>query len=164
MVSNINQEREMTSQFPLRLAAAAGALMLAGAAGPGLAHEQGGDRDSAHVEKIIVITSHRDRDEGDRERGEGRRGRHVEAIRIDGAGSMADCGGARTAISQSTGNERERTRVVFCSSDALSAVQRAEKLEHVLARINSSEHLSAESKGRVAAAIRRAIEELRSAP
>ncbi len=148
---------------------AVGALLLAGLGlgSAGLAHEPGEGDDGDRVEKVIVIT---DKHGGDRhvERHIERHvERHVErrgqAMRHGRHFAMADCEGARTAISESTG-DREQTRIVVCDKGSHSAAQRIERLEHALERINSNDHISAEHKEKVVTALREAIGRLRATP
>lgn len=187
----------MINKGSLRVAAAAGALVLAGLGlgAPGIAHPHG-DEDGADskVEKVIILREGK----GGEHRGKGERvrsfhierdGKHgggdVRTIRIQrrgdhaGAGPrvrafhmadgarMIDCGGGeRTEVDEATGGEaaRERTRIVFCGKDGLTAAQRIEKLEKALDRINANGELSAEHKDKVTAALRGAIERLRTTP
>jgi hypothetical protein len=143
-----------TALRALGAAAAASMLALAGLASPGLAHDPGEDDGERKVEKIIILNDHR----------KGGGGEHrVRTFRIPSAAALADCDGERIAVSESTGGDRERTRVVICSKGDLSAADRAEKLERALARINANDELSAEHKEKVTAALREAIERLRSA-
>ena len=94
-------------------------------------------------------------------------GPRVRALHMGEGARMIDCGGGeRTEVEESTGGEttRERTRIVFCGKEGLSAAQRIEKLEKALDRINANGELSAEHKDKVTAALRGAIERLRTTP
>lgn len=174
-----------------RFAAAAGALVIAGFAmgAPGIAHPHG-DEDSAttKVEKVIILREgdgkhdgkgkhlRTFRIEGDGAAGEdGRRirtihverdgkagdgERHVRVMRLDGD-DLENCGGERIVRSE-TGGENDKTKVIICSKGELTQAQRVEKIEKVLTRLQASDDLSAEQKERVTAALRRAIEDMRT--
>jgi hypothetical protein len=144
----------------LRLGAAAGALMLAGLAfaSPGFAHDEGKAGDHDRVEKVIVITDHRDGEHADRS---GDRGPRVRAFSMDGM-NVVDCGGDRS-VTESSDNGR-RTRIVLCGRREGNPAMRVERLEQVLGRLTSSDQLTPEQKERVTAALREAIERLRAAP
>jgi hypothetical protein len=175
----------------IRAAAAAAVLALAGLGlgAPGIAHPHGDEEGAdSKVEKVIILRegkSGEHRGKGARVRtfhieGDGKHGGDVRTIRIqrsgdhDGAGPrvrafhmgdgarMIDCGGGRTEVDESTGGDR--TRIVFCGTDDLTAAQRIEKLEKALGRINANQELSAEHKDKVTAALRGAIERLRTTP
>jgi ribosome assembly protein YihI (activator of Der GTPase) len=51
---------------------------------------------------------------------------------------------------------------VLCGNSQLSAAERADKLEHVLSRLEARDDLSAEQKAKVTAALREAIEKVRA--
>jgi hypothetical protein len=147
----------------LRLAgAAAGALALAaiGFASPGYAHDEGKAGDHDRVEKIIVITNHDDRDRAGRDSRD--RGPRVRAFGMDGMRVM-DCGDSDRTVTESSDNG-ERTRIVLCSRGEANPARRVERLEQALGRIASSGQLTAEQKERVTAALREAIERLRTTP
>src|SRR5687768_16012022 len=142
----------MINKGNVRVAAAAGILVLAGLGlgAPTIAHPHG-DEDGADtkVEKVIILRE----GEGGEHRGKGKRvrtfhidrdGKHgegnVRTIRIERKGNHAgagprvrtfhmgdgawllDCGGERTEVDESTGGDR--TRVLFCGKDGLTAAQR----------------------------------------
>ena len=203
---------KMFNRGSARLAAAAGALVLAGLGlgAPGIAHpHEDGDSAERKVEKVIILREGEDgpRDgKGDRvrrfhvERGGDHDGKHVRTIRIEGDGdhdgkgkpvrtfhierhgdhgkdggrhvrafridgdNMIDCDGEKTEVDESTGGERERTRVVICGKGDLNAAQRIERLEQALGRINANQELSVEHKEKVTAALREAMERLRATP
>ena len=177
-----------------RLAAAAGALAIAGfgLGAPGIAHPHG-DEDGAvtRTEKVIVIREGDGKHDGKTKRvrtfhiegdgpvaadSEGRRirtfrverdgkaggERHVRVMRLDGD-RLADCGREEVVRSE-TGGENDKTKVIICSKGELSQAQRVEKIEKVLTRIQANDDLSAEQKERVTAALRRAIEDMRTTP
>jgi hypothetical protein len=176
-----------------RFAAAAGALIVAGLAigAPGIAHPHG-DEDSAttKVEKVIILREGDGKHEGKGKRlrtfhiegdgAAGKDGRHVRTFHIPrdgkagdgerrvrvmrfGAGDFEDCGGNQVVRSE-TGGENDKTKVIICSEEQLTEAQRIEKIEKVLDRIQSNGELSAEHKERVTAALRRAIEDMRTTP
>ncbi|HEY5721925.1 MAG TPA: hypothetical protein VIT45_06350 [Allosphingosinicella sp.] len=175
-----------------RFAAAAGALAIAGfgLGGPGIAHPHG-EEDGAvtKTEKVIILregdSKHDGKGkrlrtfhvEGDGKAGDGRRirtvhigrdgkagegERHVRVMRF-GEGALHDCDGEEVARSE-TGGENDKTKVIICSKDQLTQAQRIEKIEKVLTRIQSNDELSAEHKEKVTAALRRAIEDMRTTP
>ena len=177
-----------------RFAAAAGVLAIAGFAigAPGIAHPHG-DEDEAttkKVEKVIILREVDGKHEGKGKRlrtfhieGDGAAGhdgkrirtfhiprdgkagdgeRHVRVMRF-GAGDLEDCGGDQVVRSE-TGGENDKTKVVICSKDQLTEAQRIEKIEKVLNRIQSNGELSPEHNERVTAALRRAIEDMRTTP
>lgn len=176
-----------------RFAAAAGALAIAGfgLGAPGIAHPHGdGDRAVTKTEKVIVIREGDGKHDGKAKRvrtfhieGDGAAGkdgerirtfhverdgkagdgeRHVRVMRLDGD-RLADCGGEEVVRSE-TGDENDKTKVIICSKGELTQAQRVEKIEKVLTRIQANDDLSAEQKERVTAALRRAIEDMRTAP
>jgi len=172
-------------------AAAALAIAGFGLGAPGMAHPHG-DEDGAVVktEKVIVIREGDGKHDGKTKRvrtfhiegdgpiaadSEGRRirtfhierdgkagdgERHVRVMRLDGD-RVADCGGEPVVRSE-TGGENDKTKVIICSKGELTQAQRVEKIEKVLNRIQANDDLSAEQKERVTAALRRAIEDMRT--
>lgn len=174
-------------------AAGALAIAGFGLGAPGIAHPHG-DEDGAvtKTEKVIVIREGDGKHDGKTKRvrtfhiegdgpaagdSEGRRirtfhverdgkagdgERHVRVMRLDGD-RLADCGGEEVVRSE-TGGENDKTKVIICSKDQLTQAQRIEKIEKVLTRIQSNDELSAEHKERVTAALRRAIEDMRTTP
>ena len=158
-----------------RFAAAAGALAVAafGLGAPGIAHPHG-EEDGAvtKTEKVIILRegdSKHDRKgkrvrtfhiEGDGKAGDGER--HVRVMRF-GEGALHDCDGQEVVRSE-TGGENDKTKVIICSKEQLTEAQRIEKIEKVLNRIQSNDKLSAEHKEKVTAALRRAIDDMRTTP
>ena len=59
--------------------------------------------------------------------------------------------------------EAHQDKVVICSRGDVSAEDRAKKLESALARINSNDDLSAETKAKITTALREAIGRLNTA-
>ena len=176
-----------------RFAAAAGVLAIAGLAlgAPVIAHPHGEeDRAETKVEKVIILREGDLKHEGKGKRlrsfhieGDGAAGhdgkrvrtfhierdgkhgdaeRHVRVMRFDG-GLLEDCDGNEVVRSE-TGDDKDKTKVIICSKDQLTEAQRVEKIEKVLTRIQSNDRLSAEHKERVTAALRRAIEDMRTTP
>ena len=173
-----------------RFAVAAGGLAIAGIGlgAPGIAHPHG-DEDGAvrKTEKVIILREGDGKHDGKKIRrvhvvgdaadGEGRRirtfhidrdgkagdgERHVRVIRLDGD-RLADCGGEEVVRSE-TGDDKDKTKVIICSKDQLTQAQRVEKIEKALTRIQANDDLSAEQKERITASLRRAIEDMRTAP
>ena len=142
----------MIDRKPPSLAAAAAAILLAAAAAPPvLAHDRGDHHE--RTERIIIMS--------DSAHGPETAGR-VHALDHDGA-RIVDCAGNHKVVDQSTGEGRERTRIVLCDHGNATAADRAQRLEHALARIEANDELSSEHKAQVSAALREAIERLRSA-
>ena len=176
-----------------RFAAAAGALAIAafGLGAPGIAHPHG-EEDGAvtKTEKVIILREGDSKHDGKGKRlrtfhieGDGKAGadgrrirtvhidrdgkagegeRHVRVMRF-GEGALHDCDGEEVVRSE-TGGENDKTKVIICSKEQLTAAQRIEKIEKALTRIQSNDRLSAEHKERVTAALRRAIEDMRTTP
>jgi hypothetical protein len=127
-------------------------LLVAGAAAtPLLAHP--GEHQQKH--KIIIMT---EGDDGDA-MGEA----HAEAREHGSRVMVAECGGDKTEFSGSSDAKREKARVVICNRGNVSAADRARRLEHVLARINADDELSAETKAKISTALRDAIGRLNTA-
>lgn len=150
--------------------AAAAAMLAAGAAfTPGLAQESA-TKEEEKVERIIIL-EHKD-GEG---HGDGVRvmRRHVKEgdgkvrrihIARDGDGprhfAMVECEGEKTRIDEATG--KEKTKIVLCGKDGLNAEERAARLEEIRAKLADREHLSAEHRAKVEAALTEAITRLRA--
>lgn len=137
-----------SASIALKLAAAASVAL----AGVALAHPHEGGEGKDKVQKVIVL-SKRDGKAG------GEPPRHFRMMRGE-RGEFTCPAGDSTRIDETTGGER--TKVVICGDDKMSNADRAKKLEETLARIRSEDHLSAEHKGKVAAALEEAIARLRS--
>ena len=137
-----------STSFALKLAAAA-SVTLAGAA---LAHPEHGGEAREKIQVILMKNS-----------GDGKQVhapvREFRMLRGEG-GSFTCPNGEETKIDESTG--RERTKILFCGDDKLSSADRANKLEETLAKLRSEDHLSAEHKGKVVAALEEAIARLRA--
>lgn len=126
-------------------------LFAAASAAPALTHEPA---DGKREQKIIIM-SERHQEGGETEHGETRR--RVSRVVI------ADCGGDKTEFSGSSEGKGEKARVIVCTRGETSTADRAERLEHVLERINANEDLSAEAKARIGTALRDAIARLNTA-
>jgi hypothetical protein len=128
-----------------------GAPALIAAAGAALAHPHAGGDGKETVQKIIVL------DGKHRAKGDGERVRQFHFRR--GAGGGFECDGEQTRVDETTGGDR--TRILICGDDKLSAADRAARLEETLAKIRSEDHLGAEHKAKVEAALSAAISRLR---
>lgn len=133
-------------------AAAAASVALAGAA---LAQPHEGGEAKEKVEKIIVLRGPIAKD--GKEAGE-----RVRQFRImRGPGGEFRCpNGEEVKIDETTG--KDRTKILVCGDGKLSGAERAKKLEETLSRIRSDEHMSAEHKGKVEAALQDAIARARA--
>ena len=167
---------------------AAALIGLAGlAAGAAFAHPHlDGDGDKVRkVEKIIILEHEGGKDKDGKTRrfhiekmgpgGHGKPGepgaRRFRVITPGGPGGpggpevhamhMADCDGGETMVDESAGDDKRKTRVVFCGKG--DGKTRAERLEKALERIASNEHIDAEHKARITASLREAIEKARAA-
>lgn len=84
-------------------------------------------------------------------------------FRIEGGDEfIAKCEGSKDEVAEASPDGKERTRIVLCGHNQLSAAERADRLEHVLSRLESRDDLSAEQKARVTAALREAIDKVRA--
>lgn len=91
-------------------------------------------------------------------------GPRVRAFAMHG-GELADClGGDREVTESNEGGKH--SKVILCTRGGAEAnpAQRVERLEQALSRLTSSDQLTAEQKERVTAALREAIEKLRTTP
>jgi hypothetical protein len=87
----------------------------------------------------------------------------VHRFRVEGGDEfIAKCDGTKDEVAAASPDGKERTRIVLCGHTQLSAAERAEKLEHVLSRLEAREDLTAEQKARVTAALREAIDRVRA--
>jgi hypothetical protein len=107
--------------------------------------------------RVIILT---DRHHGPAE-GAPADGRRIRVYGLNGDGEIA-CGADHRVIERSSPDGHEHSKVVLCGHTELSAEERSARLEHVLERIQHMDGLSDSSKERVTAALRGAIEELRS--
>jgi hypothetical protein len=137
------------------------ALAAAGAAGLGFAtvgvahpHPDGQSR------KVIVLTDHETK--GEHRRDGKHRIRTFRHHRGPGHGaSLVHCEGERREIGGGESEDGKKTRIILCSKGGDSAAQ-AEKLERALERVQANDHLEGEHKEKVVAALREALERLRS--
>ena len=137
-----------STSIALKLAAAA-SVALAGAA---LAHPHQDGEGKDKVQKIIILSKH----DG---KGPHKPVREFRMLRGEG-GTFTCPNGDATKIDETTGGER--TKVLICGDDKLSNADRAKKLEETLAKLRSEDHLSAEHKVKVEAALQEAIARLRA--
>jgi hypothetical protein len=136
------------TSIALKLAAAA-SVALAGAA---LAHPEHGGDGKDKVQRVIILS----KADG---KGPHKPVREFRMMRGEG-GEFACPNGDQTKIDETTGGER--TKVLICGDDKLSNTDRAKKLEETLARLRAEDHLGAEHKGKVVAALEEAIARLRA--
>jgi len=138
------------------ISAAAGAAMLAGGLAVTAVRAAGDDdgkaRTETRTEQVIVMTN--------RKGGEGGDDSHVRTFTFDSAASA--CTGARDEVNETSGDGREKTRILFCANGNASPAERAERLQHALARIEANDSLSAEQKEKVVTALRDAIARLQT--
>jgi hypothetical protein len=88
----------------------------------------------------------------------------VHRFRIEGGGEAlaAQCAGQKDEVNAASDDGKQHTRIVLCGNSQLSAAERADKLEHVLSRLEARDDLSAEQKAKVTAALREAIQKVRA--
>jgi len=132
----------------------AAALTVACVAAPVLAAD---DTPGQKTEKIVIIE--RAGGHGDGE------AREVHRFRLEGADGEAlagRCAGQKDEVNATSDDGKQHTRILVCGNGQLSAAERAEKLEHVLSRLEARDDLSAEQKAKVTAALREAIDKVRS--
>jgi hypothetical protein len=135
----------------------AAALAAATLAAP--AYGRGGSEDDVVTSdgnaRVIILTDrdHRPADGAD--------GHRVRVLSMNGDGEI-DCGADHRVIERSSPDGHEHSKIVLCGRTDLSTEERSARLEHVLERIQHMDGLSDASKERVAAALRGAIEELRT--
>jgi hypothetical protein len=134
--------------------AAAACVALSGAA---LAHPHPDGTGEAKVRKVIVLSSRHDAKQDGKEAP-----RPPRAIpMVPGERGDFSCpNGEATKVDETTGGDR--TRIMICADDTLSSGERAAKLEEALARIRSDDHVGAEHKAKVEAALQDAIARLRA--
>jgi hypothetical protein len=109
------------------------------------------DRDGRHRRVVICHMG-----------GDAPRDGAIRAFSMDGI-EAANCVGDRNA--RESGENGQHRQVVVCTrGSAASAAMQAERLEQMLGRINANSELTADQKERVTAALREAIEQLRTTP
>ncbi len=138
-----------STSIVLKLAAAASVA----AAGAALAHPHEGGEGKDKIQSVIVLNSKGDSKDAEK------RIRGFRMMRGEG-GEFSCPDGEATKVDETTGGNR--TKIMICSSDKLSGAERAKKLEETLARIRSEDHLGAEHKAKVEAALQEAIARLRA--
>jgi hypothetical protein len=156
------------------LGLAAAFSLLAGATGAALAHPHP-DGDGKQVKRIVIIEDGK----GDGDHAKGERVRRFEIIRdgeahagadgprvrrfeMNGHDGLVDCDGGEKVVDDSAEADGKKTKVVICTKGKPTA-ESAARMEKALARIQSSEELSAEQKARIETALRSAMERARSA-
>ena len=136
------------------ISAAAGAAMLAGGFAVTAARAAGDDdgkaRAETRTEQMIVMTNRTGQEGGD--------DAHVRTFMLDHAASA--CTGVKDEVNETSADGREKTHILFCGN--ASPADRAERLQHALARIESNDSLSAEQKEKVVTALRDAIARLQT--
>lgn len=132
------------------LSVATGLLAAALAASPALAHEPEGKEKN---QKVIIMT---ERHDGAGEAHQGKKHHRTHMV-------IADCAGDKAEFSGDDAAKGQKAKVVICSRGDVSAEDRAKKLESALARINSNDNLSAETKAKITTALRDAIGRLNTA-
>jgi hypothetical protein len=154
---------KMPSTKLVRLAAAA-ALVAIGGSGAALAKaDKGGEK----VQKIIILRDGPAPEGGKGETHEfrivrrGPGGGEVRAFSFDG--KEIACADGDKVVDHSEGDGKQKTKILICDKGGDPAM-RAKHIEEAMARINSNEHLSAETKARITASLREALERTRSAP
>jgi hypothetical protein len=131
----------------------AASLLLTGlAASPLMAQDTAGPEQKK--QKVIIITESRD-GAGEVHAGKKHHGTHM---------LVADCVGDKDDFAAENSAKGEKARVVICSRGNVGLADRAKRLESVLARINSNNELSTETRAKISTAIRGAIERLNTAP
>lgn len=169
MMTSHRRSRLRTLGGSAALSLLAGAAFTAGA--PGLAQDEGARDDDGRRERRVIIRTDRGGDRSDagdrrdrRERvivmtdrrdGEPRDHRRVRIIGPDGEGHCDN--GDATRIEE--GSERDRTRIVLCTSG--DARGREEALVQARDRLAADDDLGAETRSRITAALDREIARLR---
>jgi hypothetical protein len=138
------------------ISAAAGAALLAGGFAFTAAMAAGDDdakaRTESRTEQVIVMTNRVGQEGGD--------DAHVRTFMLDHSASA--CTGTKDEVNATSNDGREKTHVILCGNENASAADRAERLQHALARIESNDSLSAEQKEKVVTALRDAIARLQT--
>lgn len=157
------------------------ALMLAGGfAGSAFAQDADAKK-GEHLERVIMIRSHGDGPPpaaGDRRveifhldgnNPPMKDGQAIRSFRVERDGSgleqLGDCvGGQRSEVKAESEDAHQKTRIILCDKGNVSPAERVASLERVIGRIQSDDHLSAEHKAKVTAALREALDKLRATP
>jgi hypothetical protein len=138
------------------LGLAAASLLLAGAGGAAFAHPHPGG-DGEKVKRFVII-----HDGKGAEHSGVRAGDRFRALAINGKDGLVECNGGEKIVDEVTGDDGDKTKVIFCSKGA-PTVADAERLEEALARITEINQFSDEQKARIETALRSAIDRARSA-
>jgi hypothetical protein len=138
------------------ISAAAGAAMLAGGFAVTAVRAAGDDdakaRTETRTEQVLVMTSRNGQESSD--------DAHVRTFTLDSATSA--CTGDKDEVSATSADGREKTHILLCGNGNASPAERAERLQHALARIGSNDSLSADQKEKVVTALRDAIARLQT--
>ncbi|HWH17899.1 MAG TPA: hypothetical protein VNT77_06115 [Allosphingosinicella sp.] len=115
-------------------------------------------KEDKKVEKIVIL----ERVGGDHKAGKEGEGKSFRIHRLDGGPEIAlrDCDGDKTEVNEGTG--KERTHIILCGKDGVSAEDRVKRLEELRTKLAQNDKLSAEHRSRVEAALQKAIERLRA--
>jgi hypothetical protein len=135
--------------------AVAATLAAALSAGAAFAHPDHA-KDESKVERVIVL-SHSDK--------EGKPGEKRDfLLHSDGKGIrdivLKVCNGEKTEIDE--GTDKQKTRVVFCGKPGMTGEERAKRLEEIKAKLAQRDHLGAEHRAKVDAALQQAINRARA--
>jgi hypothetical protein len=136
-----------------------GATALIGAlAVPGLAQDSE-KKEEKTVERIVIMEHGKDH--------KTHKGGETRIMRMHSKGDgahhhfvMADCDGDKTEVDEATG--KEKTRIILCGKGGLSAEDRVKELEEIRTRLAQNDHLGAEHRAKIEAALQRAIDRLRA--
>ena len=149
----------------LASAAAAAAFALAA---PACAAPQASEPDSTTTTtethngdgQTVFVLTNRHRGPGQEPAGADGQNR-VRIFKLMGA-NAADCT-EKPLVDQASPDGHDRTKILICGQGELSAADRSAKLEHMMERVQHMDGLSDESKERLTAALREAIEQLHNA-
>ena len=130
--------------------------VLAAAAVPGLAQDSQANEEKK-VERVVIVT-HADKDSKPGEKREVRV--HREGRGPMGEIALHNCDGEKTEINETTG--KEKTKILFCGKPGMTAEERVKKLEELRSKLADGEHLGAEHRAKVEAALQEAINRARA--
>ena len=140
--------------------------------------------DDGHAQRFVVLSQHLGQDGHAAHDGTYRvQGNDGTVYQIDGGNGVAvvhakdgktyrvlamgdravACGPAHALVDQQGGDAHDKTRVILCGNEAANPAERADRLEHMMDRIQHMDGLSDSSKERLTTALREAITELRAA-
>ncbi len=126
------------------------------AAVPALA-QQAPAKEETKVTRVILMT-HADKDVKPGEKRE-------LSLHRDGTGRLGnvvlkDCDGEKTEINE--GTDKQKTKIVLCVTPGMTGEERAKRLEEIRTKLAQSDHLGAEHRARVEAALQEAINRART--